>query len=155
MEYTSDSSDILSVTAFTRLARTHIEQQFDDIRVEGEISNFKQHTSGHCYFTLKDSEAQVRCVMWRHVARSLYFTPQDGMLVRLYGKASLYEKRGDLQLVTTALRHAGEGGLQKAFEELKTRLLSEGLFDKQTQTNTSSHSVMYRCDHFWVWSCLT
>ena len=67
--------------------------------------------------------------MWRHTARSLYFRPEDGMLVRLYGKASVYEPRGDLQLVARALRHAGEGGLQQAFEQLKKRLYQEGLFD--------------------------
>ena len=121
--------DVLSVSSFARHARECIEDAFGDVRVEGEISNFKQHTSGHCYFTLKDQEAQVKCVMWRHTAQSLYFRPEDGMQVRLYGKASVYEKRGDLQLVARALRHAGEGGLQKAFEELKRKLQQEGLFD--------------------------
>ena len=118
----------LSVSSFTQFARQCIEDTFGDVQVEGEISNFKQHTSGHCYFTLKDPEAQVKCVMWRHTAQSLYFNPADGMQVRLYGKASVYEKRGDLQLVARALRHAGEGGLQKAFEQLKQKLHQEGLF---------------------------
>ena len=124
-------SDILTVSSFARYARECIEDAFGDVKVEGEISNFKQHTSGHCYFTLKDREAQVKCVMWRHTAQSLYFRPEDGMQVRLYGKASVYEKRGDLQLVAKALRHAGEGGLQKAFEELKRKLQQEGLFDPE------------------------
>ncbi|MBX2820527.1 MAG: exodeoxyribonuclease VII large subunit [Rhodothermaceae bacterium] len=124
-------SDVLTVSSFARFARECIEDAFGDVKVEGEISNFKQHTSGHCYFTLKDREAQVKCVMWRHTAQSLYFRPEDGMQVRLYGKASVYEKRGDLQLVARALRHAGEGGLQKAFEELKRKLQQEGLFDTE------------------------
>ena len=119
----------LSVGAFVRLAREHIEGAFNDIWIEGEISNFTRHSSGHCYFTLKDAEAQVRCVMWRNTAARLYFSPTDGMLVRLYGKASVYEKRGDLQLVARALRHAGEGALQQAFEALKNQLSEEGLFD--------------------------
>lgn len=123
--------DVLSVSSFTRYARECIEDTFGDVQVEGEISNFKQHTSGHCYFTLKDREAQVKCVMWRHTAKSLYFRPEDGMQVRLYGKASVYEKRGDLQLIARALRHAGEGGLQKAFEQLKQKLQQEGLFDPE------------------------
>ena len=121
--------DILTVSHFTRLARETIEDTFGEVKVEGEISNFKRHTSGHCYFTLKDRDAQVKCVMWRRTAQSLYFNPEDGMQVRLYGKASVYEKRGDLQLVAHALRHAGEGGLQKAFEALKQKLQNEGLFD--------------------------
>ena len=125
---TSDS-DVLSVTAFARLAREAMEGQFRNVKIEGEISNFKRHTSGHCYFTLKDSGAQVRCVMWRNVAQALYFSPSNGMQVCLYGRASVYEQRGDLQLVANALRHAGEGALQKAFEALKQTLAAEGLFD--------------------------
>ena len=130
MQTRSNPPHILNVSTFTQLARQHVEAQFRDVTIEGEISNFKKHTSGHCYFTLKDANAQVRCVMWRNAARALYFTPQDGMLVRLYGNASVYEKRGDLQLVARALRHAGEGGLQKAFEELKQKLAAEGLFSE-------------------------
>ena len=128
LEPCTSMPDVLSVNRFTQFARACIEDAFGDLQVEGEISNFKRHTSGHCYFTLKDSQAQVKCVMWRHTAQSLYFRPEDGMQVRLYGKASVYEKRGDLQLVAQALRHAGEGGLQKAFEELKQKLYIEGLF---------------------------
>ena len=129
MEFSQRESNAMSVGTFVRRTREAIEGAFGDVQVEGEISNFKQHSSGHCYFTLKDSDAQIRCVMWRHTARSLYFRPADGMLVRLYGKASVYEPRGDLQLVARALRHAGEGGLQQAFEKLKQQLYHEGLFD--------------------------
>ena len=123
-------SNIISVSAFANLVRSSIEEQFGRVWIEGEISNFKQYSSGHCYFTLKDHNAQIRCVMWRNTAQSLYFTPTDGMLVKLYGKASFYEKRGDFQVVAQALRHAGEGSLQQAFEALKQKLNAEGLFDE-------------------------
>ncbi len=126
-------TDALSVTAFARLVREAMEGQFKNVKVEGEISNFKRHSSGHCYFTLKDSGAQIRCVMWRNVAQALYFTPSDGMQVCLYGRASVYEQRGDLQLVANALRHAGEGALQKAFEALKQTLAAEGLFEQSAK----------------------
>lgn len=109
--------------------RELLEAEYGDVRVEGEVSNFKRHTSGHCYFTLKDGDAQLRCVMWRHFTRYLGFQPQDGMRVRARGNVSLYERRGDLQLLARSLRPAGEGALQKAFEELKRRLDAEGLFD--------------------------
>ena len=117
------------MSAFTQRAREQIEGAFSKLWVEGEISNFVRHSSGHCYFTLKDPDAQIRCVMWRSSARSLYFNPTDGMQVRLYGRASVYEKRGDLQLIAQSLRHAGEGALQQAFEALKQQLFAEGLFD--------------------------
>src|SRR5690625_2083459 len=86
--------------------------EYGDVWVEGEISNFKRHRSGHCYFTLKDEDAQVRCVMWRHFTRYVFFEPQDGMLVRVHGGASVYEVRGDLQLVVKSMQPAGEGALE-------------------------------------------
>ncbi len=105
-----------------------IETHFDDVWVEGELSNFRRYRSGHCYFTLKDENAQVRCVMWKGFARYVFFEPQDGMLVQLHGNASVYEVRGELQLVARSMQLAGEGALQKAFEALKQRLSDEGLF---------------------------
>ncbi len=125
-----NESQAISVSEFAILAREFIEDQFGRVWIEGEISNYKQYSSGHCYFTLKDHDAQLRCVMWRNTANTLYFEPADGMKVRLYGKASLYEKRGDFQIITQAMRHAGEGTLQQAFEALKTKLAEEGLFDE-------------------------
>ncbi|MEM8484511.1 MAG: exodeoxyribonuclease VII large subunit [Bacteroidota bacterium] len=124
------ASPLLTVGDFARRARQFIESEFNRVWIEGEISNFKQYSSGHCYFTLKDAEAQLRCVMWRNTARALYFTPQDGMHVKLFGKASFYEKRGDFQIVAQSLKHAGEGTLQQAFEALKNKLAAEGLFDE-------------------------
>lgn len=105
-----------------------VEAHFDDVWVEGEVSNFRRYRSGHCYFTLKDETAQLRCVMWKGFARYVFFEPQDGMLVRVHGYASVYELRGEMQLVTRSMQLAGEGALQKAFEELKQRLDAEGLF---------------------------
>lgn len=119
---------ILSVTDLVGGLRQVVEAQFDDVWVEGELSNFRQYRSGHCYFTLKDEDAQLRCVMWRHFTRYVFFEPQDGMLVRVHGQASVYEVRDELQLVTRSMQLAGEGALQKAFEELKQRLEAEGLF---------------------------
>ena len=120
-----------TVSEITALARTVMEDALGTVWVEGEISNFKRHGSGHCYFSLKDEQAQIRCVMWRYQASRLFFTPQNGMLVRLVGQASVYEARGDLQLIAKTLAPAGEGALQKAFEALKERLYHEGLFDQQ------------------------
>jgi len=124
------ATKIWSISDLTSGLRQLVEQQFEDIWVEGEISNFKQHSSGHCYFSLKDADSQIRCVMWRSVAEQVFFKPRDGMLVRAFGSVSVYEARGELQLVVRALRPAGEGALQKAFEALKKRLASEGLFDQ-------------------------
>ena len=105
-----------------------VESNFGDVWVEGEVSNFRRYRSGHCYFTLKDEGAQLRCVMWKGFARYVFFEPQDGMLVRLHGYASVYEMRGEMQFVARSMQLAGEGALQKAFEELKQRLEAEGLF---------------------------
>ncbi|MDZ4702207.1 MAG: exodeoxyribonuclease VII large subunit [Rhodothermales bacterium] len=126
---TAGRTPVWSVSDFIGQARRHIETAFGDLCIVGELSNFKRHTSGHCYFTLKDADAQVRCVMWQQQARAVYFQPQDGMFVQLYGRASVYEPRGDLQVVARALRLGGEGALQQAFNALKEKLAAEGLFD--------------------------
>lgn len=121
--------EILSVSALASGLRALVETEYEDVWVEGELSNFKRHTSGHCYFTLKDADAQIRGVMWRPFTRYLFFQPRDGMLVRVHGQVSLYEQRGDVQLVVRSMQPAGEGALQKAFEALKRALAAEGLFD--------------------------
>ena len=120
---------VWSVTDFIARARRQVESAFSELCIEGELSNFKRHTSGHCYFTLKDASAQIRCVMWRQQAQAIYFRPEDGMLVQLFGRASVYEQRGDLQVIARALRLGGEGALQQAFNALKQKLSDEGLFD--------------------------
>jgi exodeoxyribonuclease VII large subunit len=97
--------------------------------VEGEISNFAAPASGHWYFTLKDREAQVRCAMFRARNGQVGFRPRDGQQVMLRGRVSLYEPRGDYQLLAEAMEDAGEGALRREFEKLKARLAAEGLFD--------------------------
>ena len=122
---------VQSVSELVGALRTVVEDGFEDVRVEGELSNFRTYRSGHCYFTLKDENAQLRGVLFQGYAKYLFFTPQDGMLVRVHGSISLYEKRGDVQIIARSMRPAGEGALLKAFEELKARLSEEGLFDPQ------------------------
>jgi exodeoxyribonuclease VII large subunit len=109
--------------------RTHLEREYSDIWVEGEISNFRAHDSGHLYFTLKDEGAHIRAVMFRSQARLLRFRPQDGMQVLLRGRVTIYEGRGELQLSAEYLEPKGAGALQIAFEQLKAKLEAEGLFD--------------------------
>jgi exodeoxyribonuclease VII large subunit len=126
----SDDS-VLSVTALTRGLNDLVEEHYDDVWVEGELSDFTQAASGHCYFTLKDEDAQIRCVMWKHLTQYVYFEPEEGMQVRVNGHASVYERRGDLQIQAQAMRQAGKGAQQKAFEELKRKLRAEGLFEAE------------------------
>ncbi len=121
--------EILNPTELNRLARDLIEDTLSLIWVEGEISNFAKPASGHIYFTLKDAQAQVRCAMFRPKSQFLRFKPSDGMRVLLRAKASLYEGRGEFQLLVDHLEEAGAGALQRAFEELKAKLKAEGLFD--------------------------
>jgi len=109
--------------------RTHVEREYGDIWVEGEISNFRAHDSGHLYFTLKDLSAQVRVVMFRSSARLLRFRPDNGMQVVVRGRVTIYEDRGELQISAEYLEPKGAGALQIAFEQLKAKLESEGLFE--------------------------
>jgi exodeoxyribonuclease VII large subunit len=120
---------ILRPSQLNALARDLLEGSFAQVWVEGEISNFSRPASGHVYFTLKDDRAQVRCAMFKPKAMYLRFTPRDGALVLARGRLTLYEARGDYQLVLEHLEEAGEGALRRAFEELKAKLAAEGLFD--------------------------
>jgi exodeoxyribonuclease VII large subunit len=104
-------------------------EEFDDVWVAGEISGSKTATSGHCYFTLKDRDAQLRCVCFRQWLRYLKFKPQDGMAVLARGHIDVYEARGEYQLLVEAIEPQGHGALQFAFEQLKKKLAAEGLFD--------------------------
>jgi exodeoxyribonuclease VII large subunit len=119
----------ISVSELTALIKDSLEVQFYDVVVQGEISNFKSHSSGHWYFTLKDEGAQLRCAAFRN--QNLYIRPRptDGLKARLRGKLSVYESRGDYQLVVSSIEPIGKGDLQKAFELLQARLFAEGLFD--------------------------
>ena len=119
---------ILQVSDLNRLARSLLEDCFPLVAVEGEISNLSIPGSGHWYFTLKDDRAQVRCAMFRNRNLGVRFRPANGMQVIVRGKLSLYEGRGDYQLIVEQLQDAGAGALQKAFEALKAKLAEEGLF---------------------------
>lgn len=119
----------MTVSELTAQIKETLEAGFDDLRIEGELSNFKRHSSGHCYFTLKDAGASISCVMWRWMAERLFFSPESGMAVQVSGHVSVYEVRGQYQLYVKSMRPAGEGELQAAFERMKRRLQAEGLFD--------------------------
>ena len=109
--------------------RQQVEREYSDLWVEGEISNCRSAPSGHIYFTLKDGEAQLPVVLFRRQAQMLRFRPQDGLAVLVRGRISVYESRGQLQLIAEMVEPRGAGALQLAFEQLKARLLAEGLFD--------------------------
>jgi exodeoxyribonuclease VII large subunit len=119
----------LSVSEITAAIRDTIDGAFGFLTVEGELSNCRQWSSGHIYFTLKDDAAQLRAVMFRTTARTLKFRPEDGMHVIARGRLSVYEAKGEYQIVCDALEPHGLGALQAAFEQLKRRLAAEGLFD--------------------------
>ncbi len=118
-----------TVSEVTRVIKDMLETSLPVVWVQGELSNFVRHGSGHMYFSLKDEFAQIRGVMWRGNNASLFFTPQDGMRVNAFGRIRVYEKRGIYQLDVLKMVPAGIGELQLAFEELKKRLSREGLFE--------------------------
>jgi exodeoxyribonuclease VII large subunit len=125
----SDRDDqILSPSQLNTLARDLLESAFPLAWVEGELGNVTRPSSGHLYFTLKDARAQVRCAMFKPKSQWLKFVPREGLRVLARGRLTLYEARGDYQLVLDHLEEAGEGALRRAFEELKARLAAEGLF---------------------------
>ncbi|WP_439258418.1 exodeoxyribonuclease VII large subunit [Lonepinella sp. BR2271] len=120
--------NIYSVTQLNSAVRNSLEGQFGAIWLSGEISNFTQPVSGHWYLTLKDEHAQVRCAMWRMKTQRVNFRPQNGMQVLVRAGVSLYEPRGDYQLILESMQPAGDGLLQQQFEQLKMQLAAEGLF---------------------------
>jgi exodeoxyribonuclease VII large subunit len=120
---------IYSVSELSQEIRGLFEEQFPDVWVRGEVSNYRPATSGHLYFTLKDSNAQLRAICFRNQARYLKFRPQDGLSVIARGQLTVYEARGEYQLIVEFLEPAGLGALQLAFEQLKNKLAAEGLFD--------------------------
>ena len=122
--------EIYSISRLNREARALLEGNFPLLWVEGEISNLARPRSGHLYFTLKDEFAQVRCAMFRMRATNLSFAARDGSQVVARVRVSLYENRGDFQLVVDHMEEAGDGALRRAFEQLKQRLQQEGLFDE-------------------------
>lgn len=133
------SVSVLSVTSLNRLARDLLERNFPSVIVEGEISNLAQPASGHWYLTLKDRNSQVRCAMFNNRNRFVRFKPQNGNQVIIKGRLSIYEGRGDYQLIADNLEEAGDGALRRAFEELKAKLHAEGLFDSARKQEILSH----------------
>ncbi len=125
------SQTVVSVSRLVELFKDLLEENFVEVLVEGEISNFSKPSSGHCYFTLKDDRGQLRCAMFRSQARLLRFTPENGMQVICRGRASVYSQRGELQLIVEGIEPSGIGGMQLAFEQLKLKLAKEGLFAEE------------------------
>ncbi len=121
----------LTVSELTESVRKAIEARFSSVWVEGEISNFKAHSSGHWYFTIKDEGAQLRAKCFRSANSRIRFRPKDGLKVRARGRLSVYEARGDYEMIVEALDPVGAGALQIAFEQLRDRLQAEGLFAQE------------------------
>ena len=120
---------VFTVRDLVSTVRTGLEREYTDVWIGGEISNYRPADSGHLYFTLKDGEAQLRVVMFRMQARLLRFRPENGMEIVARGRVTVYESRGELQLIAEYLEPKGAGALQIAFEQLKAKLATEGLFD--------------------------
>src|SRR5438128_8801777 len=118
----------VSVSELTAQIRGVLEKRFATVWVEGEISNFRQHTSGHWYFTLKDEFAQLRAACYRSSNQRIKFRLEDGMQLRARGRLSVYEQKGEYQLIVESLEPVGAGALQLAFEQTKARLQAQGLF---------------------------
>ncbi len=131
--------EIYSVSRLTRAIKEILENSFPRIWVEGELSNFKRHSSGHFYFTLKDEHSQISCAMWRFRANQVLFQPQDGMKVLVEGDVQVYERGGNYQLIVQQIQPAGVGALQLAFEQLKHKLHAEGLFDERRKRPLPSY----------------
>jgi exodeoxyribonuclease VII large subunit len=120
---------IWQVGALCRAIAESLDARFNPVAVRGEVSGFSRASSGHCYFSLKDANGQIRCAMFRRAAGLLDFTPRDGDVVEAWGRLGVYEPRGDLQLIVESLARAGQGALFEQFLRLKAKLESEGLFD--------------------------
>ena len=133
MDLFGSPEQTLTVSELTRLVRAAIENEtaLQNVWVSGEVSNFSQPRSGHWYFTLKDADAELRCVMWRSMAANQAHTPQDGEALEVHGGLNVYEARGQYQLYADEVRPAGEGALYQEFLRLKAKLEAEGLFDPE------------------------
>jgi exodeoxyribonuclease VII large subunit len=127
----SQTPSIFTVSRLNQTVRLLLEQEMGQVWISGEISNFTQPSSGHWYFTLKDDTAQVRCAMFRNSNRRVTFRPQHGQQVLVRANITLYEPRGDYQIIVESMQPAGEGLLQQKYEQLKAKLSAEGLFDQQ------------------------
>jgi len=123
------SSRVWTVSGLCHAISDSLKSRFNSVSVQGEISGFTKASSGHCYFSMKDEQGQMRCAMFRRSAESLTFLPREGDLVEVQGRVGLYEPRGELQLVVEAMRPAGAGQWHEAFLRLKAKLEAEGLFE--------------------------
>ncbi|CTV35561.1 exodeoxyribonuclease VII large subunit [Escherichia albertii] len=136
----SQSPAIFTVSRLNQTVRQLLEHEMGQVWISGEISNFTQPASGHWYFTLKDDNAQVRCAMFRNSNRRVTFRPQHGQQVLVRANITLYEPRGDYQIIVESMQPAGEGLLQQKYEQLKAKLQAEGLFDQQLKKPLPSPS---------------
>ena len=134
----SQTSAIFTVSRLNQTVRLLLEQEMGQVWISGEISSFSQPSSGHWYFTLKDDTAQVRCAMFRNSNRRVTFRPQHGQQVLVRANITLYEPRGDYQIIVESMQPAGEGLLQQKYEQLKAKLQAEGLFDQQHKQSLPS-----------------
>ena len=132
----ANQTQILTVSELTKEIRKTLEESFQQVSVVGEISNFKSHISGHWYFSLKDADAVINCTMWKGFNQYVFFTPQDGMKIIVNGKLTVYPPRGSYQLDIRSIKPAGLGELQEAFERLKKKLETEGLFEEKFKKPT-------------------
>lgn len=126
-------NDVPTVSELTKQIKQTLETNFEKISVQGEISNFKDHVSGHWYFSLKDKNATISCTMWKGLNNYVFFTPEDGMKITLNGKLTVYPPRGSYQIDVRSMKPAGVGELQAAFERLKKKLSDEGLFNVESK----------------------
>ncbi|HEY8330106.1 MAG TPA: exodeoxyribonuclease VII large subunit, partial [Pseudomonas sp.] len=131
--------EVLTVSQLNQRARHLLEDVFPQVWVEGEISNLARPSSGHVYFTLKDAGAQVRCALFRSSAARVRQALRDGLAVKVRGKVSLFEGRGDYQMILDTLEPAGDGALRLAFEALKDKLAGEGLFVAEGKRALPAH----------------
>ncbi len=133
LEAENTQPQVYSVSRLTQDIRAIMEAAFDSVWVEGEISNFRTVASGHSYFVLKDSKAQIRCVLFKGYRASIKFQPEDGDQVLMFGRISVYDARGEYQIIAESLEPRGLGALQKAYEQLKEKLDKEGLFKEDAK----------------------
>lgn len=128
---TDSAPRIWAVGALCLAVADALQARFNPVAVRGEITGFSRAASGHCYFTLKDAQGQIRCAMFKRAASALAFAPRDGELVELRGRLGVYEQRGDLQLIVDSMQRAGQGAWFEQFLRLKAQLHAEGLFDAE------------------------
>ena len=134
-----NTQEIISVSEINRRAKSILEENFPFVWIQGEVSNFFSATSGHWYFSLKDESSEIRCAMFANKSHRITFEPKDGDHLVLNGTLSIFEGRGQYQIIVEHIELAGEGALLKAFEELKKKLLTEGLFDDSLKKKLPSY----------------